>query len=906
METGRIKINIDGNSFEVKSGRNLLHTGLALGFNIPHFCYHPALGSVGVCRLCAVKKYKDDNDARGRIVMSCMEPVTDGLRVSIEDEEAKAFRKAVIESLMINHPHDCPICDEGGECHLQDMTVMTGHNYRRFSFKKRTFRNQDLGPFINHEFNRCIQCYRCLRFYTDYAGGRDFGVFGSRDHLYFGRYKDGTLENEFSGNLAEVCPTGVFTDKTLKRHYIRKWDMTNGPSVCVNCGVGCNTIVSERYGLITRIMNRYNGAVNGYFLCDRGRYGYEFVNDGRRIKNILSKASRDSNLEITNENELKARLKTLSSESQKLIGIGSPRASLESNYALFRLVGRDNFFSGILRKDQHLINQALRVLSNGPFHSPSLKEIEKADAILILGEDLTNIAPMVALAVRQAARNKSYDIASKNGVPLWHDDAVRTIGDHVKSPVFIATIKEDKLDDIAERVYRASPQDIARLGFAVASFIDDKAPRVNNMGKEELELAQQIAIKLKEAKNPLILSGVHYSIEEIINASANIAMALSSSGKLADLSFIFNECNSVGTAMMGGKPLDDALAVAHRGDADTAIVLENNLYHRAKRKVIDQFLDSCKQVIVLDHLTNITTSKADVLLPVGTFAESTGTLVNNEGRAQRFYKALPLNYPIMDSWKWIKYISNIVENQGNSLVPDFESVVKSMSDEIPTFNKIWDLTYEKNSIMLNEKIARQTRRFSGRTAIHASVNVSEQAPPVDDDSPLAFTMEGGYEIPSSSLIPFYWSPGWNSVQALCKYTDEPNGSVKGGDPGIRLIENDDGKSVKYFSQIPQAFKPKPDQLFVVPVKNIYGSEELSSKCTAIDKRTQESTIYINQSDAKRREVKTSDRISLVIKEDQINVLVKVDESIPQGVVGLFMRLSDVSYIELPGWGTLSR
>ena len=176
---------------------------------------------------------------------------------------------------------------KGGECHLQDMTVMTGHNYRRFNFRKRTFNNQDLGPFINHEMNRCIQCYRCVRFYKDYAGGRDFGVFGSRDHLYFGRFADGTLENEFSGNLVEVCPTGVFTDKTLKQHYARKWDMTNGPSVCVNCSVGCNTIVSERYGLVTRIMNRYNGAVNGYFLCDRGRYGYEFINSEERIKNIF-------------------------------------------------------------------------------------------------------------------------------------------------------------------------------------------------------------------------------------------------------------------------------------------------------------------------------------------------------------------------------------------------------------------------------------------------------------------------------------------------------------------------------------------------------------------------------------------------------------------------------------------
>lgn len=191
----------------------------------------------------------------------------------------KNFRAGNIESLMINHPHDCAVCDEGGECHLQDMTVMSGHNYRNYRFEKRTHINQDLGPFINHEMNRCIQCYRCVRFYNDYAGGEDFGVFASSGRVYFGRSEDGTLESEFSGNLVEVCPTGVFTDKTLRQHYTRKWDLTSAPSICQGCSVGCNILTSERYGKVRRVMTRFNGDVNGYFLCDRGRFGYEYAND---------------------------------------------------------------------------------------------------------------------------------------------------------------------------------------------------------------------------------------------------------------------------------------------------------------------------------------------------------------------------------------------------------------------------------------------------------------------------------------------------------------------------------------------------------------------------------------------------------------------------------------------------
>ena len=199
MEMKKVTIYVEGEprAVDLAEGRNLLEVCLSLGYDLPYFCWHPAMHSVGACRQCAVKLFKDEHDTRGRIVMSCMTAVVDGMRISIEDEEARELRKGVVEFLMVNHPHDCPICDEGGECHLQDMTVMTGHDYRRYRFTKRTHVNQDLGPFLNHEMNRCIQCYRCLRFYRDYAGGRDFVVQGWHDDVYFGRHADGPLENEF-------------------------------------------------------------------------------------------------------------------------------------------------------------------------------------------------------------------------------------------------------------------------------------------------------------------------------------------------------------------------------------------------------------------------------------------------------------------------------------------------------------------------------------------------------------------------------------------------------------------------------------------------------------------------------------------------------------------------------------
>ena len=215
---------------------------------------------------------------------------------------------------------------------------------------------RDFGPFITHEMNRCIQCYRCVRFYRNYAGGRDFDAFGSRNHVYFGRHDDGTLENEFSGNLVEVCPTGVFDDKTLMPHYTRKWDLQTAPSVCAHCSLGCNTIAGERYGTLRRILNRYHNEVNGYFLCDRGRFGYGFVNSEGRIRRSRFRPSRDGQTIPTDKEMLLRELgPLLADKPSRIIGIGSPRASLESNFALRELVGPERFSLGLSARDAGLI-----------------------------------------------------------------------------------------------------------------------------------------------------------------------------------------------------------------------------------------------------------------------------------------------------------------------------------------------------------------------------------------------------------------------------------------------------------------------------------------------------------------------------------------------------------------------
>jgi NADH-quinone oxidoreductase subunit G len=896
----KVSIHIGNVKYEVKAGNNLLETCIALGFDIPHFCYHPALGSVGACRLCAVKKYAGPDDKKGRIIMSCMEEVVEGMIISIDDPEVKTFRASILESLMTGHPHDCPVCDEGGECHLQDMVVMTGHTYRRYEYKKRTFYDQDLGPFINHEMNRCIQCYRCVRFYRNYAGGKDLNVYGSSNKVYFGRQKDGILENEFSGNLVEVCPTGVFTDKTLKNNYARKWDLTNAPSVCVHCSLGCNTIIGTRYGSVRRILSRYNWSVNGYFLCDRGRFGYEFLNNPGRIRKVQFKSG------VAEENSLQSCFLWISNAiaDKKIIGIGSPRASLEANHALSVLVGKGNFYHGISCKDHILAKKAVQILGSGIAHIPSLKEIEKCDTVLILGEDITNTAPMLALAVRQAARNKYLDAADALGIRRWNDAPAREMDQGMKSPVFITSPFSTGLDDVAEEIRNATSDKIAHLGYCIASLIDPSAPEISGIDRSLREMAVLVADALIRAKNPLIITGVNSGDEELLNASANIALALSHTGKSPSLSIVFSECNSLGLAMMSGGSIDVVADILKTKRTDALIIIENDLYRRTEREKADLIFERSDHVIVLDHLTNETTLKADLLLPVTSFAESTGTIINNEGRAQRYYSALPENEPAMATWCWL---GNMMKAAGVNSWSCFDDVVTSLVADWPVFERIKGKMPDSGFRFYNEKIARQTGRFSGRTAMDSNKSVSEPGPPVDNCSPLAYSMEAYKGFPPPDLIPYYWSSGWNSVQAVNKYTEGPNGPLKnGGDPGVLLFGSAPAGSGDYYQKTKHRNRLMPDELLVVPVCQIFGSEELSSRGEAILKRTSKPFIILNENEISRMALAENEMHQLIVNEIIINVIIKTDNSVPAGVAGLSSGIPGVAYLNLPCPGKLLR
>lgn len=884
-------IHVDGKALEVDGADNLLQACLSLGLDIPYFCWHPALGSVGACRQCAVKQYTDENDTRGRIVMSCMTPATDNTWISIEDDESKAFRASVVEWLMTNHPHDCPVCEEGGHCHLQDMTVMTGHNERRYRFSKRTHQNQELGPFIAHEMNRCIACYRCVRFYKDYAGGTDLGVFGAHDNVYFGRVEDGVLESEFSGNLTEVCPTGVFTDKTHSERYNRKWDMQFSPSICHGCSSGCNISPGERYGEIRRIENRYNGSVNQYFLCDRGRFGYGYTNREDRPRQPLQADGSKLTLDQALDNAADLL------RGRNIVGIGSPRASLESNYALRELVGAAHFYSGIEASELERIRLVLQVLKDSPLPIPTLRDIEDHDAIFVLGEDLTQTAARLALGLRQAVKGKAEDMAAAMKVQPWLDAAVKNIGQHELNPLFIASLAETKLDDVAEECVHAAPDDLARIGFAVAHALDASAPAVEGLDPEALELAQRIADALLAAKRPLIIAGTSLGSKALIEAAANIAKALKLRDKAGSISLIVPEANSLGLAMLGGESVDAALQAVIDGKADAIVVLENDLYTRTDAAKVDAALSAAKVVIVADHQKTATGDRAHLVLPAASFAEGDGTLISQEGRAQRFFQVFDPTYLdasilVHEGWRWLHALRATLLNKPVDWTL-LDHVTAACAASTPQLAAIINAAPSASFRIKGMKLAREPLRYSGRTAMRANISVHEPRTSQDNDTAFAFSMEGySGSVEPRQQVPFAWSPGWNSPQAWNKFQDEVGGHLRAGDPGTRLIESQ-GDNLGWFASVPRAFSPAQGTWQVVPFYHLFGSEENSSKAAPVQERIPAAYVALAKSEADRLGVNEGALLSLNVAGQTLRLPLRINEELGAGLVALPAGLAGI-------------
>jgi len=349
---------------------------------------------------------------------------------------------------------------------------------------------------------------------------------------------------------------------------------------------------------------------------------------------------------------------------------------------------------------------------------------------------------------------------------------------------------------------------------------------------------------------------------------------------------------------MRGEPLEAAANSVENGRAEVVVVLENDLFRRAEASLVKSMLDRARQVIVLEHLANATTAQADVVLPASTFAEASGTLVNNEGRAQRFYEVFLPAGEIQPSWRWLSQTAG-------SPLQNLDELTRAMVKALPVFKPVAEIAPLANFRIAGQKIAREPHRYSGRTAMHANISVHEPKPPPDPDSPLAYTMEGFHGVPPSPLIPRFWQPGWNSVQAVNKFQEEVAGPLKGGEPGRRLLEPPSTSAAEYFIEVPRPFQRRAGEWLVVPVYHIFGSEELSVLSPAVAELAPKPYLGMNVQDATALHLKEDDPVSLSINGETKPLPAKILAGLPPGLAGLPTGVVSLA-AGLPAWGRITR
>jgi len=623
------KLIIDEQEIEVPEGTKVIDAAEKLGIVIPRFCYHPALGSVGACRVCAVKFLQ--GPFKG-VQMSCMIDAKDGMVVSTTDEEAVDFRKYVIEWLMLNHPHDCPVCDEGGHCLLQDLTIAGGHGIRRFQGKKRTHHDQYLGPLIRHEMNRCIQCYRCSRYYQEFAGYRDLGVMQIGSRVFFGRYEPGTLESPFAGNLIDICPTGVYTDKP-SRFIGRRWDYERSPSVCINCSLGCHTVVSARYRQIVRQEARFSEPVNGHFICDRGRYGFYYSGQDERPRHpqIQGKSA-------SWENSIRAAFDELDRINREsgpaaVACVGSSRSSLETQAALKRLCRTKGWQGPVYGMDSDIQEKVKTAVSElDPDLAVSLRDLENADYILAVGIDPVNEAPMLAMAMRQAQRHGAkVALVDPRPIGLPFNFSHLPVPPRAMDLCLTFLLKSSAGFDA-----RREDSDETVPGDSPTLWSPDQ------MAEAEKDLGRSL--------RPVIVCGTEIVPETVPGLAADLARHLRSIKKKAGLFYLFPGANSFGAALLFDNEIsfENILTRIEAGAIRALVLVENDPYFNFSDRIrLERAFERLDVLVMLDYLDSREVQAADVFLPTMTLYETDSFFINQEGRVQKAPSAFQGGRPIV-------------------------------------------------------------------------------------------------------------------------------------------------------------------------------------------------------------------------------------------------------------------
>lgn len=637
-----VELTVDGNQVEVPEGSMVMHAAQKLGLYVPHFCYHKKLSIAANCRMCLVEVEKAP-----KALPACATPVTNGMVVHTCSEKAKAAQKSVMEFLLINHPLDCPICDQGGECQLQDLAVGYGGSSSRYKEEKRVVFHKDLGPLVSaEEMTRCIHCTRCVRFGQEIAGVMELGMLNRGEHAEITSFVGRSIESELSGNMIDLCPVGALTSKPF-RYSARTWELARRRSVSPHDSMGANLVVQVKGDRALRVVPFENEALNECWISDRDRFSYEGLNSDDRLAAPMIKGADGKWQEASWADALQAVAQGLS-RVRESFGAGQIGA-LASEYAtteefsllgrLVRALGSENIDFRLRQTDAGFD----AALDGAPWLGMPVAELDNLDRVLVVGSFLRKDHPLMAQRLRQAA---------KRGTQVLLLDAAA----------------DDPLMPVAGRLTVAPSALVRALAEVAVALAQAKGQAVpaEFAAVTPAEGAKQIAASLASGSNAAVLLGnMAVNAPQAATLAANAQAVAQLAG--AKLGFLTAGGNTVGGYLAG--------AVPGKGGKNAAAMLADPLkayivLHAEPSLDADNApqalaaLRGAQFAVALTPYRSAAEDWADVMLPVAPFTETSGTFINAQGQPQSFKGTVAPFGQTRPAWKVLRVLGNVLHLAG--------------------------------------------------------------------------------------------------------------------------------------------------------------------------------------------------------------------------------------------------
>ena len=632
-----LDIELDGKKVQVAEGSMVMHAADAAGTYIPHFCYHKKLSIAASCRMCLV-----DVEKAPKPMPACATPVTQGMIVRTRSDKALKAQKSVMEFLLINHPLDCPICDQGGECQLQDLAVGYGGTSSRYEEEKRVVFHKNVGPLISmEEMSRCIHCTRCVRFGQEIAGVMELGMLHRGEHAEITTFIGQSVDSELSGNMIDVCPVGALTSKPF-RYSARTWELSRRKSVSPHDSTGANLVVQVKNGKVLRVVPLENEDVNECWIADRDRFSYEALNGEQRLTRPMIKQDGQW-LEVDWNTALQYVVDGLKSVKGQFgaagIGaIGSAHSTNEELHLLAKLVrglGSDNI--------DHRSRQADFTAASGVrWLGTSIASLGSLERAFVIGSFLRKDHPLFAQRLRQAVRHGGQLLS----LHAAHDDWAIPVA------AKITAAPSDWVQSLANVAgYVASAKGVAAPATALVDAAAEAVAQALLSGERKAVLLGNAAVQHPQASQLL-------SLANFIGAHTGASVG------------VFGQAgNSVGAQLVGAQPAQGGLNAGQMlSQPMKAILLLNTepVLDAADGAAAAAALNASGLVVALTSFKDARVDNADVLLPIAPFTETAGSFVNAEGRLQSFHGVVPPLGESRPAWKVLRVLGSLLGLEGFS------------------------------------------------------------------------------------------------------------------------------------------------------------------------------------------------------------------------------------------------